>query len=198
MRLRSCVSLGLLGFLVSPLGELRRLMKVEVVGLDLSLTSTGVAFGEDFTQAISTAHKGPKRLAVMRDLVMTAVSTVSAPYVVIEGYSFGSRNSQAHSIGELGGVIRVALWERAIPYVEIAPTARAKFATGRGNASKNEVVSAISARTGVVWSGKGGDDRCDAWILQEMGLAHFGQARFDWPVLNMMSLDKVDWSSFSK
>jgi crossover junction endodeoxyribonuclease RuvC len=166
-----------------------------IVGLDLSLTSTGIAFGQD-TQAISTKYKGPQRLALIRDLVLAVISELDNPHVVVEGYSFASRNSRAHAIGELGGVIRVALWERAIPLVEVAPTARAKFATGRGNASKNEVVSSISARTGIVWSGKGADDRCDAWILQEIGLAHFGEARCNWPAINLTALEKVDWSSF--
>ena len=95
----------------------------------------------------------------------------------MEGYSFASRHSQAHSIGELGGVIRLLLWESGIPYVLIPPTCRAKFATGKGNASKNEVVSAVSARTGIVWSNPGADDKCDAWILDEMVKTNFWTER---------------------
>lgn len=117
------------------------------------------------------------------------------PIVCIEGYSFGSRNSQAHAIGELGGVVRLNLWELNIPFVEIPPTCRAKFATGKGNAAKNEVVSAVSARTGIVWSGKGADDMCDAWILEEMGRVRLGTQRFDWPQVNLSALEKVDWSA---
>lgn len=107
----------------------------------------------------------------------------------------GSRNSQSHSIGELGGVIRVALFERGIKYVEIPPTCRAKFATGKGNAGKSEVVSSVSARTGIVWSGKGADDMCDAWILEEALRFKLGIARFEWPKLHVDGLDKVDWTS---
>lgn len=123
---------------------------------------------------------------------------LNQPIVCIEGYSFGSRNSQAHAIGELGGVVRLNLWELDIPFVEIPPTCRAKFATGKGNAAKNEVVSAVSARTGIVWSGKGADDMCDAWILEEMGRAHLGTSRFDWPQVNLSALEKVDWSAFDR
>jgi crossover junction endodeoxyribonuclease RuvC len=125
---------------------------------------------------------------------MGLLETVDNPCVCVEGYSFASRNSQAHSIGELGGVIRVALWEKQIPYVEIPPTTRAKFATGKGNAAKTEVMSAISARTGIVWSGKGADDMCDAWILEEMGLTTIGHSRFDWPAVNLSALEKIDWN----
>jgi Holliday junction resolvasome RuvABC endonuclease subunit len=167
-----------------------------VVGLDLSLTSTGIC-ARGNPEAISTAQKGASRLAWMRTVIIDRVREVPRPAVCIEGYSFGSRNSQAHAIGELGGVIRVALWENQIPWVDIPPTCRAKFATGKGNASKNEVVSSISARTGIVWTGKGADDMCDAWILEEMGLAHFGLARFEWPQINLSALEKIDWTPFS-
>ena len=171
-------------------------MNLNPVGLDLSLTSTGFSCGE-LIETISVSTKGPERLATIRDRIIELLNSIENPCVCVEGYSFASRNSQAHSIGELGGVIRVALWERGIPYVEIPPTTRAKFATGKGNAAKTEVMSAISARTGIVWSGKGADDMCDAWILEEMGRCHFGMARYEWPQVNLSSMDKVDWSPFS-
>ena len=127
---------------------------------------------------------------------MLVVAAQNDPIVVVEGYSFSSRNSQSHALGELGGVVRLALYEAGVSYIDVPPTSRAKFATGKGNASKNEVVSSISARTGIVWSGKGADDMCDAWILRQMGLAHLGESEYDWPVANMTALDKIDWSGF--
>lgn len=170
-------------------------MNIDVVGLDLSLTSTGVAVGIA-TSTISTSFKGPRRLMEISGRISTLLSTLSHPVVVLEGYSMASKNSQAHSIGELGGVVRVALFSTGVPYVTVPPTCRAKFATGRGNASKSEVVSAVSARTGQIWSGPGADDQCDAWILQEMGMTWLGFPRFDWPKANLGGLDKVDWSPF--
>lgn len=110
--------------------------------------------------------------------------------VVIEGYSFHSKGSQAHSIGELGGVIKVMLWEKCVPYVIATPSQRAKFGCGKGNAKKTEVVSAVSARTGIAWES---DDECDAFLLQEMGLTRAGKERYDWPVLNRSALEKIDW-----
>lgn len=166
---------------------------MNIFGLDLSLTSTGLS-GCDITSVIHTPKKGPERLDFIATEIINVLSTVDKPSVVIEGYSFASRNSQAHSIGELGGVVRVELWKRNIPYVEVAPTARAKFATGKGNASKAEVLSAVSARTGIIWSGSGADDMCDAWILEEMGRTSQGVGRFEWPQINRTALDKVDWS----
>lgn len=168
-----------------------------VAGLDLSLTSTGVCIN-GVTLSVVPKEKGVARLVAIRDEVVDFLDTHNSKlFVCVEGYSFGSKQSHAHSIGELGGVIRVALHERHIPFVDIPPTCRAKFATGKGNASKSEVVSAISARTGIVWSGKSADDLCDAWVLEEIGRTHFGQERFEWPKASREVLGKIDWSPFS-
>lgn len=164
-----------------------------IVGLDLSLTSSGVVCGEE-RFSIFSEHKGPERLADISSQLLTFLNAIDDPGLVIEGYSFASRNSHAHAIGELGGVVRLALWQRGIPFVEVPPTCRAKFATGRGNASKSEVVSAISARTGLVWGGKGADDMCDAFVLEEMGLTALDRARFFWPEINRSALLQIDWA----
>lgn len=164
-----------------------------VVGLDLSLTSTGYSTEGD-QRIVSTKAKGPQRLYEISQDIAGLLVELDDPVVVLEGYSFASRNSQAHAIGELGGVIRLTLWNLNIPYVEVPPTCRAKFATGKGNAGKGEVMSAVSARTGIVWSGSGADDLCDAWLLEEMGRTVLGNARYVWPQTHLSALEKVDWA----
>lgn len=166
---------------------------MNIAGIDLSLTSTGYSISGD-TGAITTKYKGAERLSYISNVILELCKEFSVDVAVIESYSFASRNSQAHSIGELGGAVRMRLWENNIPYVDVPPTCRAKFATGKGNASKNEVISAISAKTGIVWSGAGSDDRCDAWILEQMGLAAAGKSTYDWPAVNLSALAKIDWS----
>jgi len=170
---------------------------VNFVGIDLSLTSTGICHGGS-PSVISTKSRGPERLSEVSKKVLDYCNSVNNCFVLIEGYSFASRNSQAHSIGELGGCVRLRLWEAGIPFVEIPPTCRAKFATGKGNAGKSEVISSISARTGIIWSGAGADDMCDAWVLEEMGLAKVGESEYDWPLTNLSAMDKVDWSSLNE
>jgi len=163
-----------------------------VIGLDLSLTSTGIALPKD-THAIKTPLKGPTRLIKIRNEILELVGDIKNPLFIIEGYSYAQRNSHAHSLGELGGVIRVALTERDWDFAVVSPTQRAKFATGRGNASKSEVVSSISARTGIIWAGSGADDKADAWVLQEMGLTKLDRSRYDWPKTHLEALEKIEW-----
>jgi Holliday junction resolvasome RuvABC endonuclease subunit len=166
---------------------------MKILALDLSLTSTGYCHDGE-TGVITPKTTGAERLSDIQRKVASLALNFSINTVVMEGYSFASRHSQAHSIGELGGVIRLLLFEMGIPYVIIPPTCRAKFATGKGNASKNEVVSSISAKTGIVWSNPGGDDKCDAWILEEMAKTHLGTSSIDWPKINKDALKTIDWS----
>lgn len=167
------------------------------MGLDLSLTSTGYSINGE-TGAIAVKTKEAERLYEIREDVVNLIKSHNVDSVVIEGYAFSARNSQSHKIGELGGVIRLALYELGIPYVDVPPTCRAKFATGKGNSSKTEVVSAVSARTGIVWSGKSTDDMCDAWLLEQMGLTALGHAQYDWPKSSTDALKTVDWSPLNR
>jgi Holliday junction resolvasome RuvABC endonuclease subunit len=169
---------------------------MNILGVDLSLTSTGIS-ANGKTGTITTPAKGPERLSIISLAVLDAVIDNSIQLVAIEGYSFASRNSQAHSIGELGGVVRTRLWERNIPYIDIPPTCRAKFATGKGNAAKTEVMSSISAKTGLVFSGKGADDMCDAWILEEMCRTRIGISDYTWSAAQLSALDKIDWGALT-
>jgi len=168
-----------------------------IMGIDLSLTSTGYCVSGN-AGVIESKLRGPARLVEISEILISRIRENDASLVAIEGYSFSSRNSQAHSIGELGGVVRVELFKNEIPFIEIPPTCRAKFATGKGNASKNEVISSVSAKTGIIWSNPGADDKCDAWILEEMVLYKLGISKFDWPAANTSALDKVDWTPLTE
>jgi Holliday junction resolvasome RuvABC endonuclease subunit len=163
------------------------------LGLDLSLTSTGYCINGE-TGIISTKTKGPERLSIVSNEIIDLIIKHNIDAVIIEGYSFASRNSQAHSIGELGGAVRMRLWESGIPFVDVPPTCRAKFATGKGNAGKAEVISAISAKTGLTFLGAGADDECDAWVLEQMVLTYTKKSTIFWTKEQLDGLTKVDWS----
>jgi Holliday junction resolvasome RuvABC endonuclease subunit len=166
---------------------------VKILGLDLSLTSTGYSLNGE-TGIISTKERGAQRLSTVTQQIVDFCSNNGIDCAVIEGYSFASRHSQAHSIGELGGCVRMRLWEEGVPFIDVPPTSRAKFATGKGNAGKTEVISAISSKTGKVFSGGGADDECDAWVLEQMGLARINLSQFQWTKEQLSALDKVDWA----
>lgn len=167
------------------------------MGLDLSLTSTGVSVGGS-TQSIKSKNKGTKRLVEIRDEIVKIAKNEKIEIVAIEGYSYASQYSQAHSIGELGGVVKVAVKELGLPIVIIPPTCRAKFATGKGNSNKIDVMDAITLKTGIPFGGSDGNDKCDAWILEQMTLTYLGLSTYTWTEEQMLALKKCDFSELEK
>lgn len=174
-------------------------MTPRVVGLDLSLTATGYAY-HGCRGTIHAKHlKGAERLAYLRDAVMrldlsfenyNLPSEPTRPdLVVMEGYSYASAN-QAHQVGELGGVIRLALHEAGVPFVVVAPAALKKYATGKGNANKAAMLQAAWQRLGY----EGTDDNeADALWLRAMGLDALGHPIVAMPAVNRTALAKVAW-----
>lgn len=174
------------------MGEQKRPYPI-LMGVDLSLTSTGISIaGESFS--ITPKNKGVERLVDISERVLQLANSARPVAIMIEGYSFGSKFTRAHAMGELGGVVKVALYRAGYKMVEIPPTCRAKFATGRGNASKTDVLSAIRGLTHRTFDGPSGDDECDAWVLEQMGLAVLNESQYEWSESQLSALDKVDWS----
>ena len=159
----------------------------QIVGIDPSLTATGIALPDGTTLTIRTNLRSMERLAEIRSTILGLAFEIDL--VVIEGYSYGSGHG-AHQLGELGGTIRLALWDAAIPYVDVAPTGRAKYATGRGNAGKSLVVSELSARTGRTFHD---DNQADAYILRAMALEHYGHPCIDVPKTHRDALTAITW-----
>lgn len=145
-------------------------MSLVIIGLDLSLTATGIATAEG-TRTLKPVSGlvGMARLAAFRSTLLSECAR--ADLVVIEGYSMGTQRqaSHAHALGELGGVVRLALYEAGVPYVDVPPASLKRYATGKGNANKGQVLEAASKRSGLDFAGD--NNRADAWWLRQMGLA---------------------------
>lgn len=159
-----------------------------VCGLDLSLTATGVAC-DSHTDVLTPKGVGPARLDRIREDVLD--HTDGADLVVVEGYSYNA-NYNAHQLGELGGLIRWTLWRHGISFTVVPPAALKKWATGKGNAGKDQMV-ACAARLGCPADN---NNAVDAWLLRQMGLYALGHpqvpqtayrddttARLTWPDL---------------
>jgi crossover junction endodeoxyribonuclease RuvC len=140
---------------------------IDALGLDLSLTATGYASAHA-TGVFKVRTTGMRRLAEIREAMLDLALDVDV--VALEGYSFGSHAAHAHELGELGGVVRLTLWQRRIPYVDIPPASLKRFATGKGNASKDEVLAAAIRRFGFEGSN---NNEADAWLLRSMAFAYY-------------------------
>lgn len=134
---------------------------IRVLALDLSLTSTGVATPDGHPDRLRTTLTGTRRLAHIRDQVLELARDTWPDLIAIEGYAF-ARPNQAHQIGELGGVIRLALTEHHHSWITVPPSTVKKYATGTGNAGKPQVTAAAIRRLDYAAHH---DDEADAlWI----------------------------------
>lgn len=155
-----------------------------VVGLDLSMTGTGIAWWDGTTTTLHPKTKGDDRLVEITDHLMAIV----ADLVVIEDLPLSARS--AGITGMVHGAVRAMLKRCGIPYATVPPATLKKYATGRGNADKPAMAVAAYKRLGL----EGVDDnRVDAAWLRAAGLDYLGQPLCALPASQRAALDKVDW-----
>lgn len=162
-----------------------------VVGLDLSLTCTGVA-GVGWTDNVRTKLRGDNRLGYLVDSIGSFIK--AADLVVMEGPSFGHVGPRAHE--DMAGLrCAVRLWchRREIPYGVVPPSSLKLYAAGYGKAAKGEVRSAIADRYGIHTEGGARYDEADAYAVLAMGLHWLGYPLAEVPDRNAAALNGCKW-----
>ena len=127
-----------------------------VIGLDLSLTSTGLAKvgeGSISTQTITSKGKAgdnllsrQKRLSRLASDVVKEVIAYTPSLVLVEAPSFASAGGHHHDRSGFWWLVVADLYYLEYPVLEVPPTTLKKYATGKGNAGKDEVVIAVTRR----------------------------------------------------
>lgn len=162
-------------------------MSRRIVGIDLSLTSTGLCFIygsaiDELSNLKSTGKKGDtlyqrsERLWVLGTNIMEEVTSFDPDLVVIEAPSFGSRFGSPHDRSGLWWAIVGGLRHDGFDVAEVAPTARAKYGTGKGNAKKDVVEAFVRERYQHLAPRRiANNDECDAILLAAMGARQLGE-----------------------
>lgn len=163
-----------------------------VVGLDLSLTSTGVSDGRSVHAVQTTPDSGSLEgrmdkilCEVLRFIYSPSQWTDDHPegqtadLVVIEGAAFGAKGDAVDQLAGLRMIIRHRLYRMAIPFAMVPPTTLKAYTTGNGRSRKPRMVEALADRHGLnlkhVTQSKGKYDMADAYALAAMGYARIGQ-----------------------
>jgi Holliday junction resolvasome RuvABC endonuclease subunit len=173
---------------------------LRVLGLDLSLTSTGIAYldGDNIhTGILKSANKGPavtdqrKRLQDITAAVWKYVGSVGGPpdLAVIEGPSYGSKGAGTWDRAGLWWMVVDSCIGNYIPVAIAPPACRARYATGKGNADKDLVLAETVRRFDRILR----NDEADALILAAMGADHLGRPLVTMPATHRTGLDKVAW-----
>lgn len=171
-----------------------------VVGLDLSLTATGIATPEGVRTITSRGRKGDNlwsrrdrlsRLAGQIGAAITDESPFGGALVVIEGPSIQRAAGGTHDRSGLWWLVVDELFTHQHTIVEVAPSARAKYATGKGNAGKDEVLAAVVRRYPDVLVTN--NNEADSLVLRAMGCDWLGEPLATVPQTHRVALDKVAW-----
>lgn len=169
-------------------------MSGHVTGLDLSLTSSGVASSTGWADVIKPPARlrGHDRMAHLVAAVRD--HTRNSNLVVVEGPSYGNQGAQRqaghHERAGLWWLVTHDLWRREVPFAVASPATVKKYACGKGNASKDEVLVAVCRRFD--WFG-GNNDAADAVILTALGADHLGMPMVVMPQTHRAALVGVEW-----
>lgn len=168
-----------------------------VLGLDLSLASSGIAYPDGTTHRIRTrTPDGDRRLITIRDTVRAAIEEHRPHLAVLEDLP-----THAHSAGITGmvhGVVRAIVAEAGVPRALIAPATLKSYACDHGRATKRQMTAAAYLAAGAVFEGDlnrhgEGGDQCDAWWLRAAGHDWLGAPLFDLPAKQRDRLAKAKW-----
>lgn len=160
-----------------------------VLGLDASLAKTGWA---SINREV-TIHglikppegtRGAERLHWWRMTYDEMLRDLTPGVVVVEAYAHNAKHG-AHQIGEAGGVLRMLLYERAVPWAVVAPATLKKFVIGKGSGSKQGISLHLFKRWGLTVEQ---DDAADG-----MGLALMGCELHEQTQAMEEAMEKMTW-----
>lgn len=159
---------------------------MRIMGVDPSISCTGISLPSAETLAIKPKTKGDLRLTELGNHVQVAASASRAELVVIEGLGGLYRGESARIIPMLHGVIRDRLQTIKVPFMILLPATLKKFATGNGGADKDEMAKAAYRRLGRQYLT---DDECDADWLRVAGRMAYGLGE----LTEYSSPGRTDW-----
>lgn len=144
---------------------------MRIMGIDPSVSCTGVSLPNTDTFAIKPRSKGDNRLMEIADQIHIAAVRCQAELVVMEGLFGVYKGEAARIIPMVHGAIRLELLRLPVPFLVLHPTSLKRFATGKPSASKTDMAVAALKRLGREY---GTDDECDADWLRVAGRFAYG------------------------
>lgn len=173
-----------------------------IVGLDLSLTATGLGVipSVGFPAVHTFVSKGKKdaslaqraaRLHTLASDILIASS--NADVVVIEQPAYGQTMGSPHDRSGLWWLIVDVLSFEDLKLVEVTPQGVKMYATGKGNASKDEVMAAVVRRYPDVEITN--NNEADSLVLAAIGARLAGRPLEEsLPQTHLRALDKIRWT----
>lgn len=162
-----------------------------VLGLDLSMTATGICLPDGGTLTVKTDAKTKDwRLVAIRNAVSEAITFNRVELVVMEEAPPGLKGPAIKAIHMVHGAVRTCLLDLGVPYAVVNPSTLKVYATGRKGADKTAMTMAAYKRAALEFED---DNQCDAWWLRTMGLDQLGAPVVTVPQAQRAFLASVGW-----
>jgi crossover junction endodeoxyribonuclease RuvC len=163
------------------------------VGIDPS-TKTGLVVIDReqkkmFCHEIKTSVKGdPQRFMDITNRVIRYLDPND--FIVIEGFSYGSKGNAVSIQYGIGWLIRSELIRNGMRYTEVSPGALKKFASGKGNTKKEDLVLPLFKRWGFEHPS---DNVRDAFVLAKISEAmNLSEVRTDLAAFQKDVLENIN------
>lgn len=170
-----------------------------VIGVDASLTSTGVAVWHDGRWTFGTIRTSPDGMTLeQRWRYITArlwPRLTTRTLAVVEGvFSGPGHGGAALDLAMLHGIIRYGLHVRSVPFAVVNTRHLKQFATGGGNAKKFQMLAAANDRLGLPLASH---DQADAAWLAAMGLHRYGHPLCPTTAVQDAACNAARWPQWS-
>lgn len=173
-----------------------------VVGIDPSLTRSGIATGQSGHNPIavttigSTGHRYDTwhdrwlRITRLSDRIAAATHLSPETLVAIEAPSYGSSGGSQHDRAGLWWAIYGHAAQAGATVLCVPPTVRAMYATGKGNAGKESVIASVVRR--YPHTRIENNDEADALVLYALAnRANESPIERDIPKANLRASDRT-------
>jgi hypothetical protein len=174
---------------------------MRVVGIDMSLTGTGISDGHS-SWVIGSPPAGQElsarrdRIRIAAERILTCADPARADLVVVELPVFGGASGRGGFVLERCGlywrVVESVIGVYGVPVVEVVTSTLKRYACSKGNAGKGLMIDAAARRLPDVETGAD-DNRVDALWLAAMGYDHLGAPLCAMPAAQRAALDVVRW-----
>ena len=174
---------------------------MRIVGLDISLTSTGCADWWDGQRrslshgragkVTDTLRQRAARIAESADDTVDWVMSAHPDRVLVEAHTFAAKGGSQHDRSGLWWTVVGRLIYNDIPVIEVSPSSLKQFATGKGNATKDQVLLAVARRHPDIEFTT--NDEADAITLVDIGLARWDHTLFEPNQIQQKVIDKLVW-----
>jgi crossover junction endodeoxyribonuclease RuvC len=178
---------------------------LKVVALDLGLANAGIAVTHDqvgqprLSCRTISPRKRPSptvmdhaRAKEIIDAVLAAVKCEPDLVVVEKPLQVAGQGDTSVRLGEIHGAIKHFLFSRKITYVDVNLVHVKQYATGKGNAKKDEILAATIARYGHLLHIHT-DHEADAVSLLAQTLHAYGQPLAEVPDTHRRAIAGTRW-----